>query len=250
MAGSRAAGSLGWASSGVTVTCIQSASGRALSRPSSWASLSARYRPTIVVSPCATPDLQTRTRCPSLASLAVAAASACSRSLISDFGVLAGMSSAKATRKSMSSSFGSCVLSHRRFDDGNVLLCRSPADSDAGDHLALAGERHAAAHRGVSPAGDGEEGIKGCAWLHEGDEVSGAHADEGGRVGLSLGELEGERGRSGHAVGENDVAVDVDDGDRDGYVLFERLGLDALSDVLRDAEQVHGRVLPSREWDR
>jgi hypothetical protein len=57
--------------------------------------------------------------------------------------------------------------------------------------------------------------------LHEGDEVSGAHADEGGRVGLSLGELEGERGRSGHAVGENDVAVDVDDGNRDGYALFD-----------------------------
>ena len=65
-------------------------------------------------------------------------------------------------------------------------------------------------------ARDGEKGIKLGAWLHEGDEVSGAHADEGGRVGLSLGELEGERGRSGHAVGENDVAVDVDDGDRDG----------------------------------
>src|SRR4051812_19710558 len=59
----------------------------------------------IVVSPCA-PDLQTRTRCPWSASLAVAAASAFSRSLISDFGVPAGMSSAKATRKSMSSSFG------------------------------------------------------------------------------------------------------------------------------------------------
>jgi membrane protein DedA with SNARE-associated domain len=94
------------------------------------------------------------------------------------------------------------------------------AASDAGDHLALAGERHAAAHRGVSSAGDGEEGIEGRAWLHEGDEVSGAHADEGGRVGFSLGEFEGERGRSGHAVGEDDVAVDVDDGNRDGYVLF------------------------------
>jgi hypothetical protein len=44
-----------------------------------------------------------------------------------------------------------------------------------------------------------------------------------------------------------DVAVDVDDGDRDGYVLFERLGLDAVRDVLRGGEQVHGRVLPSRE---
>src|SRR5436190_21662786 len=228
MVGARAAGSLGWAWSGVTVTRIQSASGRAPSRPSSWASLSARYRPTIAVSPCA-PDLQTRTRCPSSASLAVAAASAFSRSLISDFGVPAGMSSAKATRNSMNDD-----LHHRRFDDGNVLLCRSAADSDAGDHPALAGERHAAAHRGVATAGDGEEGIEVCAWLHEGDEVSGAHADEGGRVGLSLGELEGECGRSGHAVGENDVAVDVDDRDRDGYVLFGRLGLDAVSDVLRD----------------
>ena len=96
-------------------------------------------------------------------------------------------------------------------------------------------------------AGDGEEGIEVRAWLHEGDEVSGAHADEGGRVGLSLGELEGERGRSGHAVGENDVAVDVDDGNRDGYVLFDRLGLDAVGDVLGDGEQVHGRVLPFRK---
>src|SRR5437773_6689465 len=111
-------------------------------------------------------------------------------------------------------------LFHRRFDDGNVLLRRSAAHSDAGDHLALTGERHAAAHRGVSAARDGEEGIEGRAWLHEGDEVSGAYADEGRRVGLSLGELEGERGRSGHAVGENDVAVDVDDGNRDGHVWF------------------------------
>jgi hypothetical protein len=89
---------------------------------------------------------------------------------------------------------GICDLSHRRFDDGNVLLRRSAADSDAGDHLAFAGDWHAAAHRGVSTAGDGEEGIELSAWLHEGDEVSGAHADEGGRVGLSLGELEGECG--------------------------------------------------------
>src|SRR4029077_14514412 len=51
-------------------------------------------------------------------------------------------------------------LSHRCFDDGNVLFRRSAADSDAGDHLALAGERHAAAHRGVPTAGDREERIK------------------------------------------------------------------------------------------
>src|SRR5258708_7778876 len=100
-------------------------------------------------------------------------------------------------------------LAHRRFDDGDVLLRRSAADSDAGDHLALAGERHAAADRGVPAAGDGEQRIELRAWLHEGDEVSGAHADQRGRVGLSLGELEGERGRSAHAVGEDDVAVDV-----------------------------------------
>jgi hypothetical protein len=91
---------------------------------------------------------------------------------------------------------------------------------------------HAAAHRGASTAGDGEEGIEGRAWLHEGDDVSGA--DEGGRVGFSLGELEGECGHSGHAAGENDVAVDVDDGNRDGYVLFERLGL--VSDSRRRGE--------------
>src|ERR1700761_4295830 len=48
---------------------------------------------------------------------------------------------------------GSYDSSHRRFDDGNVLLRRSAADSDAGDHLALACDRHAAAHRGVSTAG-------------------------------------------------------------------------------------------------
>jgi hypothetical protein len=45
----------------------------------------------------------------------------------------------------------------------------------------------------------------------------GAHADERGRPGFSLGELEREHGRSGHAVPENDVAVDVDDGNHDGY---------------------------------
>ena len=95
---------------------------------------------------------------------------------------------------------------------------------------------HAAADCGVSAAGDGEEGIELRAWLHEGDEVSRAHADEGGRIGFSLGEVEGERGGSGHAVGENDVAVDVDDGNRDGYVLFDRLGLDAVSNALRDGE--------------
>jgi hypothetical protein len=72
-----------------------------------------------------------------------------------------------------------------------MAMSCSVADSDAGDHLAFARERHAAAHRGVSTAGDGEEGIELPAWLHEGDEVSGAHADERGCVGLSLGELEG-----------------------------------------------------------
>src|SRR6266704_5450238 len=86
---------------------------------------------------------------------------------------------------------GSYDLSHRRFDDGNVLLRRSAADSDARDDLVLVGERYAAAHRGVSAAGDGEEGIELRAWLHEGDEVSGAHADERRRVGLSLGERQG-----------------------------------------------------------
>jgi hypothetical protein len=35
---------------------------------------------------------------------------------------------------------------------------------------------------------------------------------------------------------ENDVGVDVDDGNRDGYVFFHRLGLDAVSDFLRDDE--------------
>ena len=110
--------------------------------------------------------------------------------------------------------------SHRRFDNGDVLLRRSAADSDAGDDLAFAGDWHAAAHRGVSTAGDGEERVELRAWLHEGDEVSGADADERGRVGLSLGELERKCGRSGDAVDENDVAVGVDDGNRDGYVCL------------------------------
>src|SRR3954466_12943440 len=39
------------------------------------------------------------------------------------------------------SGWGGTVLCHRRFDDGDVLLGRSAADSDAGDHLAVAGER-------------------------------------------------------------------------------------------------------------
>src|SRR5467141_5405531 len=125
---------------------------------------------------------------------------------------------------------GSYDLSHRRFDDGNVLLRRSAADSDAGDDPALVRYRHPAAHRGVSTAGDSEEGIELRARLHQGDEVSGAHADECRRVGLPVGELQGECGRSGHAVDQNNVAVDVDDGYRDRYVLFHRLGLDAVSD--------------------
>jgi hypothetical protein len=38
-------------------------------------------------------------------------------------------------------------LAHRRFDDGDVLVHRAAADSDAGDYLVFAGERDAAAHR-------------------------------------------------------------------------------------------------------
>ena len=48
-------------------------------------------------------------------------------------------------------------------------------------------------------------------------------------------------------MGENDVAVEVDDGNCDRYVLFERLGLDAVGDVLGGGEYVHGRVLPFRK---
>jgi len=62
------------------------------------------------------------------------------------------------------------------------------ADSDAGNQLVVIGDGNAATNRGESPAGDGEEGIKLRARLHERDEVSGAHADECGRVGLSLGD--------------------------------------------------------------
>jgi hypothetical protein len=64
---------------------------------------------------------------------------------------------------------GSYDLSHRCFDDGNVLVRRAAAYSDAGDYLVFAGERHAAAHRGVSAAGDRELRIELRAWLHEGD---------------------------------------------------------------------------------
>jgi hypothetical protein len=133
----------------------------------------------------------------------------------------------------MNTSLAQCRLSlaHRRFDDGNVLFCRSAADSDAGDHLALAGDRHAAAHRRVSTGAYGEQGIELRAWLHEGDEVSRAHTNEGGRVGLSLGEVEGERGRSGHAVSENHVAVDVDDSNRHGHVLLSWKPLSPPNDL-------------------
>src|SRR5438552_941450 len=77
----------------------------------------------------------------------------------------------------------------RRVDDRTVLLRRSGADSVGGDDQAPVRGRHAATHRGVSAAGDGEEGIELPTWLHGGDEVSGAKADERGRVGLSLREL-------------------------------------------------------------
>src|SRR5712691_7651010 len=80
------------------------------------------------------------------------------------------------------------------------------------------------------PPQTARSGIELRAWLHEGDEVSGAHADERRRVGLSLGERQGECGRAGHAVDQNNVAVDVDDGDRDRYVVFQRLSLDVVSD--------------------
>ena len=77
---------------------------------------------------------------------------------------------------------GSDEVCRRGFDDGDVLLRRSAAHSNPGYHLALPRERHAAAHRGVSAAGDGEEGIELRAWLHEGNEVGGGHPREGGRV--------------------------------------------------------------------
>jgi hypothetical protein len=49
-------------------------------------------------------------------------------------------------------------------------------------------------------------------------------------------------------VGEDDVAVGVDDGHRDGQVLGDGLGLDAVGDVLGDGEQVHGLCfLPDSE---
>src|SRR6266550_3402090 len=67
------AGSLGCASSGVTVTRSQSASGRAASRPPSSASLSARYSPIDVAPSTWSGRLQSRTRCPSSASFAAAA---------------------------------------------------------------------------------------------------------------------------------------------------------------------------------
>src|SRR5258705_5240196 len=97
------AGSFGCASSGVTVTRSQSAMGRAPSRPSSSASLSARYRPTAVDPSPTSGRLQRRTRCPSSASLAAAADSARWRRWTSSCGVPAGISSSNSTRNSITS---------------------------------------------------------------------------------------------------------------------------------------------------
>src|SRR6266550_5966734 len=99
------AGSLGCASSGVTVTRSQSASGRAASRPPSSASLSARYSPIAVVPSPRSGRLQSRTRCPSSASLAAAADSARWCCSTSASGVPAGTSTSNSTRNSMLSSF-------------------------------------------------------------------------------------------------------------------------------------------------
>src|SRR2546430_4127497 len=68
-----AAGSLGCASSGVTVTRSQPARGRAASRPTGAASLPARYSPIAVVPSPASGPFQSRTRGPAPASLAAAA---------------------------------------------------------------------------------------------------------------------------------------------------------------------------------
>src|SRR3989442_11705479 len=98
------AGSFGCDSSGVTVTRSQSARGRAASRPSSSAWLSARYSPIAVVPSPTSGRLQRRTRCPSSASLAAAADSARWCCSTSASGVAAGTSTSNSTRNSMLSS--------------------------------------------------------------------------------------------------------------------------------------------------
>src|SRR6266540_6661716 len=99
------AGSFGCASSGVVVIRSQSARGRAASRPSSSAWLSAWYSPIAVVPSPTSGRLQSRTRCPSSASLFAAADSArwCCSPPAS--GVPAWTSNSNSTRNSMLSSF-------------------------------------------------------------------------------------------------------------------------------------------------
>src|SRR5712691_8119650 len=98
------AGSLGCDSSGVTVTRSQSARGRPASRSSSCAWLKARYSPIAVVPSPTSGRLQSRTRCPSTASLAAAADSARWCCSTSASGVSAGTSTSNSTRNSMLSS--------------------------------------------------------------------------------------------------------------------------------------------------
>src|SRR6266446_3165526 len=98
------AGSFGCASSGVTVTRSQSARGRPASRSSSCAWLKARYSPIAVVPSPRSGRLQSRTRCPSSASLAAAADSARWCCSTSASGVPAGTSTSNSTRNSMLSS--------------------------------------------------------------------------------------------------------------------------------------------------
>src|SRR5262249_9258776 len=100
-----AAGSLGCASSGVTATRSRAARGRAAGRTSSATWLPARYSPIAVVSSPASGCLQSRTRCPSSASLAAAADSARWWCSASASGVPAGTSTSNSTRNSMLSSF-------------------------------------------------------------------------------------------------------------------------------------------------
>src|SRR6266516_2231896 len=99
------AGSFGCDSSGVTVTRSQSARGRPASRSSSCAWLKARYSPIAVVPSPTRGRLQSRTRCPSSASLTAAADSARWCCSTSASGVSAGTSTSNSTRNSMLLSF-------------------------------------------------------------------------------------------------------------------------------------------------
>src|SRR3954454_17183762 len=149
---------------------------------------------------------------------------------------------------------------HRRFDDRDVLFGASAADTDAGDHLALAGEWHAAAHRGVSTAGDGEEGIAVQVAVGErllATEEESVHLPE---APLPRRRLGGERGGEGVRMdrgqrevpeGEPDVELRLDALDRpERLARIRALMVAVLEDQprARGAADVIDRLLDRLDW--